>query len=264
MTLREIAPGVFWLPLGKGLRASNVYFVRSDSSWSLVDAGWAKDAAAIRRTAESLFGKNTPPRSILLTHDHPDHAGAIRELAQLWDLQAWVHPRELPLALGDVQAIHGYAGPLDRWAILPAMRLMGSRRMEAALSRASLKGVVRAFDPEAGPPGLTGWEALSTPGHTPGHVAFIRREDRVAITGDALVTVDLNSWRGILLSEQRVAGPPRYTSWSWPVAVASAAALARLAPRVIAGGHGVPMTGFAASEGLRGFLERTARTVDED
>ena len=53
MALREIAPGVHWLPLGKGLRASNVYLVRSGSSWSLIDAGWAKDAAAIRRAAET-------------------------------------------------------------------------------------------------------------------------------------------------------------------------------------------------------------------
>jgi len=254
MTPREIVPGVYWLPLGKGLRASNVYFVRSDSSWSLVDAGWAKDAPAIRCAAESLFGKDTPPASILLTHDHPDHAGAVRELSQLWDLPAWVHPRELPLALGDVQAIHLYAGPLDRWVILPSMRLMGSRRMATALSRTSLKGVVRAFDPEADPPGLAGWDALSTPGHTPGHVSFIRREDRVAITGDALVTTDLNSLRGILLGEQRVGGPPWYTSWNWPAAKASAAAVARLAPRVIASGHGVPLTGLAAVEGLRGFI----------
>ena len=258
MSLREIAPGVYWLPLGRGLRASNVYFVRSDSSWSLVDAGWAKDAPAICRAAKSLFGSDTPPSSILLTHDHPDHAGAVRELSRLWDLPVWVHPQELPLALGDVQAIRRYAGPLDRWVILPPMRLMGSKRMEAALSRASLEGIVRAFDPEAGPPGLTGWEALSTPGHTPGHVAFFRREDRVAITGDALVTIDLNSLWGILLSEQRVAGPPWYTTWDWEVAKASAAALAKLAPRVIAGGHGVPLTGLAAGKELREFLKRAA------
>ena len=175
MTLREIAPGVHWLPLGKGLRASNVYFVRSDSSWSLIDGGWARDAPAIRLAAESLFGRGTPPASILLTHDHPDHAGAVRELAQLWHLPTWVHPRELPLALGDAQALHDYAGPLDRWVILPSMRLMGRRRMEATLSRGSLKGVVRAFDPTDGPPGLAGWEALPTPGHTPGHVAFSER-----------------------------------------------------------------------------------------
>ena len=122
------------------------------------------------------------------------------------------------------------------------------------LSRESLKGLVRAFDPAAGPPGLTGWEALPTPGHTPGHVAFIRTEDRVAITGDALVTLDLNSLRGILRGEPRVSGPPWYTSWDWPAARASAAAVAELAPSVIAGGHGVPLAGQAAREGLRGFL----------
>ena len=254
MTPREIAPGVYWLPLGKGLRAANVYFVRSDSLWSLVDAGWVKDAPAIRCAAESLFGKDTPPAAILLTHDHPDHAGAARELSQLWGIPAWVHPRELPLALGDVQAIHMYAGPLDRWVILPALRLMGSRRMAATLARTSLKGVVRAFDLQADSPGLAGWDALPTPGHTPGHVSFIRREDRVAITGDALVTTDLNSLRGILLGELRGGGPPRYSCWDWPAATAAAAAVARLAPRVIAAGHGVPLTGRAAVEGLREFI----------
>jgi glyoxylase-like metal-dependent hydrolase (beta-lactamase superfamily II) len=258
MTLREIAPGVHWLALGKGMRAANVYLVSSGSSWSLIDAGWAKDAPAIRRAAESLFGRDTPPSSILLTHDHPDHAGAVPELARLWDVTTWVHPRELPLALGDVRAITGYAGPLDRWVILPSMRLMGRRRMAATLARSSLQGLVRAFDPKAGPPGLAGWEALPTPGHTPGHVAFIRTEDRVAITGDALVTVNLNSLRGILLAEQRVSGPPWYTSWSWPAAKASAAAVAELAPSVIAGGHGIPLTGRAAADGLREALERLA------
>jgi len=256
MTPREIAPGVWWLPLGKGLRASNVYFVRSDSTWSLVDAGWAKDAPAIRRAAESLFGKDAPPASILVTHDHPDHTGALRELAQLWGRTAWVHPRELPLALGDVQAIHRYAGPLDRWVILPSMRLMGSRRMEATLARTSLRGLVRAFDPAAGPPGLAGWDALPTPGHTPGHVAFIRRRDRVAITGDALVTVDVNALRGILFGEQRLSGPPWYTSWSWERAKASTIAVAELKPRVIAGGHGVPWTEQPTREALREFLKR--------
>jgi glyoxylase-like metal-dependent hydrolase (beta-lactamase superfamily II) len=166
-TPREIAPGVHCLGVGKGLLRSNIYFVRSDPSWALIDAGSANCGGLIQKAAESLFGEDSPPASILLTHDHPDHAGAVRELAQQWDLPAWVHPQELPLALGDVQAIHRYAGPLDRWVILPSMRLMGSRRMAATLSRASLGGVVRAFDPEAGPPGLAEWETLFTPGHTP-------------------------------------------------------------------------------------------------
>ena len=68
------------------------------------------------------------------------------------------------------------------------------------------------------------------------------------------MTVDLNSLRGILRGEPRVSGPPWYTSWDWTAAKASAAAVAGLAPSVIAGGHGVPMTGQAAGQGLRRFL----------
>ncbi|MFZ5870941.1 MAG: MBL fold metallo-hydrolase, partial [Actinomycetota bacterium] len=51
-----------------------------------------------------------------------------------------------------------------------------------------------------------------TPGHTPGHVAYLRRDDRVLISGDAAVTVDLNSAGGLLLGRPAIAGPPRYTT----------------------------------------------------
>ncbi len=256
MSVKEIAPGVYWLPLGRGLRASNVYLVRSETSWVLVDAGWAQDATSIMQAAESVFGADVPPAAILLTHDHPDHAGAVRELTRLWDRPVLVHPRELPLAVGDAAAIRRYAGPLDRFVILPALRLMGTRRMEAALSKASLKESVRAFDPAASLPGLPDWHALHTPGHTPGHVAFARRRDRVVITGDALVTVELNTLCGIVRGEQRVAAPPWYTTWDWQAANASATALAQLAPHVVAGGHGIPLTWPDARGAVRAFLQR--------
>jgi hypothetical protein len=78
----------------------------------------------------------------------------------------------------------------------------------------------------------------------------------VAIAGDALVTLDVNSLRGILFGGQQVSGPPWYTTWDRRAATASAAAVVKLAPRVIAGGHGAPMTGLAARDGLRDFLRR--------
>jgi glyoxylase-like metal-dependent hydrolase (beta-lactamase superfamily II) len=250
----EIAPDVYWLPVGRGiLMGSNVYFARSGSSWSLVDAGWARDAPAIRKAAGTLFGWDARPAAILLTHDHPDHAGAAVELARQWDCPVLVHPEELPLALGDVEAIRRYAGPLDRWVILPGLRLLGRRKMAATLARSSLGGAVATLDRSGAVPGLPGWEVIHTPGHTPGHVAFLRREDGVIISGDALLTIDLNSCRGIVRREQKLSGSPWYTTWSWPAASASAAALASLAPRVVAGGHGVPMTGAATSRGLRRF-----------
>jgi glyoxylase-like metal-dependent hydrolase (beta-lactamase superfamily II) len=253
---REIAPGVHCLEVGKGLMRSNIYFVRSGPSWALIDAGSANCGLAIQEAAESLFGKHSPAASILLTHDHPDHAGSARELAKLWNCPVWVHPDELPLAVGGLPTFGVYANPLDRWVILPLLRLMGSRRTAAMLARASLRDVARPLDAPAELPGLPDWEAIPTPGHTPGHVAFFRRGDRVLITGDALVTLDLNSWSGLLLKKRKVSGPPRYTTWSWRAAKASVASLARLEPRVVAGGHGIPMDGPKIAEKVRLLSER--------
>ncbi len=59
-----------------GLTQTTVYFVRSAPSWVLIDAGWAGDAARIRKAAETLFGSGSRPAAILLTHEHPDHDGA--------------------------------------------------------------------------------------------------------------------------------------------------------------------------------------------
>ena len=251
---REIAPDVYCLG-PKGRTQTDVYFVGSGSSWALIDAGWAKDGPSIKQAAEAVFGADTPPAAILLTHVHPDHDGSALELARVWDCSVYVHPDELPIANGDFATITKYAGPLDHLVVLPLMRAMGRRRREAILARSSLKDVARAFDPSATVPGLPGWECIPTPGHTPGHVSFFRASDRVLITGDAVVTMRLNSLAGLLLQRQGLSGPPRYTSWNWRTAKASAATLARLGPLVLAGGHGTPRTGVETAGALRAFAE---------
>ena len=266
---REVAPGVYCMEAGKGISRSNVYFVQSGSSWVLIDAALANCGRLIRKTAESLFGANTRPASILLTHNHPDHAGSALELARLWDCPVYVHPDELPyVAIEDLPTIEKYANPLDRWIILPILRMMPRRRVEAMLSRASIKDVVRVFDPGAAIPSLPDWECIPTPGHTPGHVAFFRTSDRVLIAGDAVVTVDLNSFWGFLLwglrrYKQRVSGPPWYSTWKWQMAKESVTGLAGLEPCVLATGHGVPMSGEEIARELRVFADhfsgRTAK-----
>jgi glyoxylase-like metal-dependent hydrolase (beta-lactamase superfamily II) len=251
---------------GKGISRSNVYFVRSGSSWVLIDAASANCSRLIQKTAESLFGANTRPASILLTHDHPDHAGSALELARMWGCPVYVHPDELPLTAGDLSTFQKYANPLDRWIVLPLLRAMPRRRVESMLSRASLKEVARAFDPGTAPPGLPDWECIPAPGHTPGQIALFRTGDRVLITGDALLTVDLNSLWGFLLwslrlNRQRISGPPWYSTWNRRAAKESVAALAGLEPRVLAPGHGVPMTGDRTARELRDFVDHFSGPV---
>jgi glyoxylase-like metal-dependent hydrolase (beta-lactamase superfamily II) len=191
-----------------------------------------------------------------LTHFHPDHAGSALQLARTWGCPVYVHPDELPLANGDFAAMKKYAGPLDHWVVLPLMSAMGRRRREAIVARSSLRIVARPLEPGAEVPDLPGWECIPTPGHTPGHVSFFRASDRVLITGDAVVTLQLNSLAGLLLQRPGLSEPPRYTSWSWQAARESVARLAGLEPNVLAGGHGAPMTGAGTAGVLRAFADR--------
>jgi hypothetical protein len=130
----EIAPDVF-CPGPWGRTQIDVYFVRSNSTWVLIDAGWANDASRIEMAARSLFGPDSRPTAILLTHCHPDHTGSALSLASTWGCKVHMHPDELPMATADFAAMVASAGPLDRYFILPLMRAMGRRRRETVLAR---------------------------------------------------------------------------------------------------------------------------------
>ena len=99
---------------------------------------------------------------------------------------------------------------------------------------------------------------MPTPGHTPGHVSFFRPSDRVLISGDALVTLQVNSIPGIVLQRAGLSGPPWYTTWDRRAAKGSITALSHLDPTVVAGGHGTPLRRAATASIVRAFAERTA------
>jgi len=233
---------------------SNVYLVGAGSSWALIDTGGRACAVSIRTAADVVFGADVPAAAIVLTHHHPDHSGSARELARVWRCPVYFHADELPLTSGEIAALGRYANPLDRWLILPLLRILPPSRREAMLAEGSLSDVAVALDPDGEPPGLPGWLCVPTPGHTPGHVAFFRPSDRVLITGDAIVTVNLNSPVG-LLQRPRPCPPPRYSTWNWRQATDSAAALALLEPRVLAGGHGPPLAGPVLAAGLHALAD---------
>ena len=242
-TPQQVAPGVHLVSIGMGaasnVYASNVYLVGSASGWTLVDTGWAGSADAIKTAAEAVFGPGARPAAIVLTHIHPDHSGAAGVLARFWQVPVYVQPDELPLAAG--RYLPQYGMPLDRWIIVPIMGLLPSRTRQRIEAANSITDLVQPLDPQGGVPGLADWIWVPAPGHTPGHVAYLRPKDGILIAGDAALTVDLNSVGGLLLGRQRVAGPPRYTTWDWPAATRTIRALAGLEPRVLLPGHGRPL-----------------------
>ncbi|MEW1806377.1 MBL fold metallo-hydrolase [Arthrobacter sp. SLBN-53] len=236
---REIASGVLMMTAGSGPLAVNLYLIRSGPSWALVDCGWARSAEPVHRAVERVLGPGNVPNAIFLTHIHPDHSGAAGALARLWDVPVYVHKAELPMAAG--KYVPEFSMPLDRWIVAPflwSLPARARRRLEAA---GDISDVVHGLPGDRELPGLPGWAAVPTPGHTPGHVAYWRSSDAVLITGDAVVTVNLNSVGGLLLGVPDLSGPPWYTTGNMELAKDSVTRLAGLGPRLLAPGHGQPL-----------------------
>ena len=107
-------------------------------------------------------------------------------------------------------------------------------------------------------PGMPDWRWIHTPGHTPGHVCLFRPEDYVLLAGDALATVDADSFSGMLRRGQKISRPVTPVTPDWGTANRSVKEMASLRPRVLASGHGEPMSGPAVAGSLRHSL-RTSR-----
>ena len=252
----EVATGVYGLTVGGRTTASNVYCIQSGDRWALVDTAWRSSAETIRHFIESVCGPRTRPSAILLTHIHPDHAGSARQLATAWGVPVFVHPAELPLAAG--RLLPQYANPLDTWVLGPMMRLLPARTRARMVEDAAISDAVEALDPTNCSVRLPDWECIATPGHTPGHVALYRRLDRVLISGDAILTVDLNSVGGFVRGTPTVSGPPRYSTWNWQAAAMSISALAALRPQILAPGHGRPLA-IGPGDPLQALSDRLER-----
>lgn len=250
----EIARGVHWLPL----RGANVYFVRSEGSWALIDAGFRGSGETIAAAAEWLCGAAARPESILITHGHPDHVGSAVGLAATWDVPILAPAGEMPFIDGTTL----YPEPLVAWLD----RMLPRRAMASLVRGSDLGDAVRPFDPQAGAPGLPDWSCVPTPGHTPGHVAFFRPGDRTLIAGDAVLTMAWWSrlggrgWLSDLVRRRpRLSGPPTVVTCDWTDAAKSIVTLAGLDPWVLATGHGTPFVGSFAAPALRAFAVRCGR-----
>ncbi len=239
MNIRELTEDVVCIEAG----ISNCYLVGNSKRWVLVDAGTGGHADDILKAAAERFGEKSRPRAILLTHGHFDHSGSASELSDYWDVSVFAHHRELPFVDGRSEypppdpTVGGFFSFVVRF-------------LPATYNKVNLGDCVEAFGDLRNLPGMNGWEALETPGHTPGHVSFFRRADRALIAGDTFSTVNLDSMFDTLSKKQQVCRPTACYTCDWDAAEQSVRRLAALRPNVLAAGHGVPMAGPEATRAL--------------
>jgi glyoxylase-like metal-dependent hydrolase (beta-lactamase superfamily II) len=191
----------------------NAYLVREDDGLTLVDTMIPRSARTIQTAAERL---GAPIVRIALTHAHGDHVGSLDELAALLpDAEVILSARETRLLDRD-KSLDADEPQSKLHGGFPGTRTKASRTVSAGDRIGSL-------------------EVVASPGHTPGHVAFLDPRDRTLICGDAFSTL------GGVETSARI-NPrfplPTLATWHRPTALESARALRALDPARLAPGHG--------------------------
>jgi glyoxylase-like metal-dependent hydrolase (beta-lactamase superfamily II) len=190
-------------------RFVNAYLVREDDGFTLVDTTLGGGADDLIAAAQAAGGQI---RRIALTHGHGDHVGSVEGLKQ---------------KLGpDVQVL---LGELD------ARILAGENVVEGKLP-GSWPKVQWAPDVRLAPGDRVGsLDVVASPGHSPGHVAFLDTRDRTLIAGDVFT-----SYGQVAVTSSFYWRFPFATMATWDKGkdVESARALRALDPALLVVGHG--------------------------
>ncbi|MCF3973062.1 MBL fold metallo-hydrolase [Paracoccus salsus] len=243
-----MAEGVLWLrlPLPMALDHVNVYALREDDGWTIVDTGL--DTGRARGVWQALRAgplAGLPIRRVIGTHHHPDHIGLAGWFMQTDGAElamsrtAWLTARMLHLDVQD----HPTAQAIAFWrrAGMPE-GMLAKRAAERPYNSAD---VVHAL-----PPGFSRlregtqirmggrrWLVAMGDGHAPRHATFWSLDDDLVIGGDQLLP-SISPNLGVYPNE-----PDADPVGEW---LASCARMAELAAarHLVLPGHKLPFTGL--------------------
>jgi hydroxyacylglutathione hydrolase len=218
--VKEIAPGLHLLR-GFPPAAFNVYAIRSDDRWVLVDTSTRH---AHRRIIRQLPGEL---EAIMITHAHRDHAGSMHTVANATGAPVWS-------SVEDAGALEGKVPePMpEQYRSHPVNRAFaGWWKHRHPVARELREGDV-----------VAGFEVIAFSGHTPGMIGLWRESDRTVICADTMRSVNL--FTGL----PQLGEMPALFTCDPSESRRSIRKLAALEARVACFGHGRPLTGDTAAK----------------
>ena len=191
----------------------NCYLVREDDGFTLIDTAYTGQAQSIMQEAGKL---GLPIVRILLTHAHVDHVGSLDALhTALPDAPVAISERDARFLSGD-KTLDSSEPQVPLRGGYPVCSTKPTRLLHEGDRIGSL-------------------EVIATPGHTPGHLAFLDTRDRALIGGDTFQTLGGVAVAGTF----KLLFPlPAFATWHKGLALESARKLLALQPSLLAIGHG--------------------------
>ena len=230
MRSREIISGVYQLTSG----GTNL-FVIAEEELTLIDTGLPGSSTGIAAFVRRIGRSVEEISSIIITHNHFDHIGAVPELCRLNNTQIVAHKADLA---GFNTAPSYRQGIIHRLLHIPFLHRVRRRFvLEAADVNIQLEGG-ETFEL------LGGLTVVPTPGHTPGSICLYAPNQKLMFVGDALQR-----------RRKKLQLPAKMVSTDLAAAVGSVKKMAELTPEIICFGHGKPLFVDAHSR-LLALIER--------
>ncbi len=203
----EVDDGVLWLrmPLPFALDHINLWLLRDDDGWTVVDTGYALDEVRDHwRTVLADVVGDAPVHRVLVTHFHPDHVGLAAWLCEERGAPLWMTAGEFFMAnwvfhdggIGDFARQDRFF----RDHGLPEERLAPLTRRGNPYRRGvpSLPGHYRRLrDGDVLRIGARDWRVIVAHGHAPEHASLHCAADRLLISGDQVlpkITTNIGVW----------------------------------------------------------------------
>jgi glyoxylase-like metal-dependent hydrolase (beta-lactamase superfamily II) len=191
----ELLPGVhrIVLPMPFELSEINVYLVRLEEGYLLIDAGMntPQTFQALVSGLERLQVPWSAIRQLLLTHMHPDHIGLAPAVLERSGAKLLMHHEDAQY-LAEVADQEVHPAWLDQ--VLAEAGVPPAMVAEIAESYEFVQKSFRKLDPDQllkggeSIPAIPGTlEVVWTPGHSPGHLCLYCPERKVLFSGDHIL-----------------------------------------------------------------------------
>jgi len=151
---------------------------------TLVDAGLPGQLPQIEEGLKTLGLDLRDVRRLLLTHQDIDHIGSADAVAKATGATVYAHRADVPYIQGEKMLLKMDSGRWEsRLQQLPEAQKRAVREMLASPPRVQVQNVLSGGEELHFHGGIV---VIPTPGHTPGHVSYYVKKQKLLLAGDAL------------------------------------------------------------------------------